>query len=46
MIIVGRVIQRMGAVSSEVIAFIADLTAEEHRTKAMANGLCEFQERQ
>ncbi len=35
-IIVGRVIQGMGAVSSAVIAFIADLTAEEHRTKAMA----------
>jgi predicted MFS family arabinose efflux permease len=26
----------MGAVSSAVIAFVADLTAEEHRTKAMA----------
>ncbi|MEM5434822.1 MFS transporter [Paraburkholderia diazotrophica] len=35
-IIIGRVIQGMGAVSSAVIAFIADLTAEEHRTKAMA----------
>jgi MFS family permease len=35
-IIVGRVIQGMGAVSSAVIAFIADLTADEHRTKAMA----------
>ena len=35
-IIVGRVIQGMGAISSAVIAFIADLTAEEHRTKAMA----------
>lgn len=35
-IIVGRVIQGMGAVSSAVIAFIADLTTEEHRTKAMA----------
>jgi MFS family permease len=35
-IIVGRVIQGMGAVSSAVIAFIADLTAEAHRTKAMA----------
>jgi predicted MFS family arabinose efflux permease len=35
-IIVGRVIQGMGAVSSAVIAFIADLTAEENRTKAMA----------
>jgi len=35
-IIVGRVIQGMGAVSSAVIAFIADLTSEENRTKAMA----------
>ncbi|QGZ65630.1 MFS transporter [Paraburkholderia acidisoli] len=35
-IIVGRVIQGMGAVSSAVLAFIADLTSEEHRTKAMA----------
>ncbi|MFL9936653.1 MFS transporter [Paraburkholderia sp. RL18-103-BIB-C] len=35
-IIVGRVIQGMGAVSSAVLACIADLTAEEHRTKAMA----------
>ena len=35
-IIVGRVIQGMGAVSSAVIAFIADLTDEAHRTKAMA----------
>ncbi|WP_233865574.1 MFS transporter [Paraburkholderia adhaesiva] len=35
-IIIGRVIQGMGAVSSAVLAFIADLTAEEHRTKAMA----------
>lgn len=35
-IIVGRVIQGMGAVSSAVIAFIADLTTEENRTKAMA----------
>ncbi|WP_199189413.1 MFS transporter [Trinickia dabaoshanensis] len=35
-IIVGRVIQGMGAVSSAVIAFIADLTSEAHRTKAMA----------
>ncbi len=35
-IIVGRVIQGMGAVSSAVLAFVADLTAEEHRTKAMA----------
>jgi MFS family permease len=35
-IIAGRVIQGMGAVSSAVIAFIADLTSEENRTKAMA----------
>jgi MFS family permease len=35
-IIVGRVIQGMGAVSSAVIAFIADLTSDENRTKAMA----------
>jgi predicted MFS family arabinose efflux permease len=35
-IIVGRVIQGMGAVSSAVIAFIADLTTEDNRTKAMA----------
>ncbi|WP_153101425.1 MFS transporter [Paraburkholderia hayleyella] len=35
-IIVGRVIQGMGAVSSAVIAFIADLTSEANRTKAMA----------
>ncbi len=35
-IIVGRVVQGMGAVSSAVIAFIADLTSEENRTKAMA----------
>ena len=32
-IIVGRVIQGMGAVSSAVIAFIADLTCEENRTR-------------
>jgi MFS family permease len=35
-IIVGRVIQGAGAVSSAVIAFVADLTREQHRTKAMA----------
>ncbi|MBN3802159.1 MFS transporter [Paraburkholderia sp. Ac-20336] len=35
-IIVGRVIQGMGAVSSAVLAFLADLTSERHRTKAMA----------
>jgi predicted MFS family arabinose efflux permease len=35
-IIVGRAIQGAGAVSSAVIAFIADLTSEANRTKAMA----------
>ncbi|PWT80981.1 MAG: MFS transporter [Acidobacteria bacterium] len=35
-IIAGRVIQGMGAISSAVLAFIADLTSEAHRTKAMA----------
>ena len=35
-IIVGRIIQGMGAISSAVLAFIADLTSEAHRTKAMA----------
>ncbi len=35
-VIVGRVIQGMGAVSSAVLAFIADLTSEQNRTKAMA----------
>lgn len=35
-IIVGRALQGVGAVSSAVIAFIADLTSEENRTKAMA----------
>ncbi len=35
-IIVGRVIQGMGAVSSAVLAFIADLTSEQNRTRAMA----------
>ncbi|MEX3605773.1 MAG: MFS transporter [Burkholderia sp.] len=35
-IIVGRVVQGMGAVSSAVLAFIADLTSEQNRTKAMA----------
>lgn len=35
-IIIGRAIQGAGAVSSAVIAFIADLTSEANRTKAMA----------
>jgi len=36
MIIVGRVLQGAGAISAAVIAMTADLTREEHRTKAMA----------
>jgi MFS family permease len=36
MIIVGRVLQGSGAISAAVIAMVADLTREEHRTKAMA----------
>jgi len=36
MVIAGRVLQGMGAISAAVIAMIADLTREEHRTKAMA----------
>ncbi|MBU6491434.1 MAG: MFS transporter [Burkholderiales bacterium] len=35
-IIVGRAIQGAGAISSAVIALVADLTSEAHRTKAMA----------
>lgn len=35
-IIVGRSIQGAGAVSAAVTALVADLTREEHRTKAMA----------
>jgi len=35
-IIVGRVIQGAGAISAAVTALLADLTREEHRTKAMA----------
>lgn len=35
-IIVGRAIQGAGAISSAVTAFIADLTTEQSRTKAMA----------
>lgn len=35
-VIIGRVIQGAGAVSSAVTAMLADLTREEHRTKAMA----------
>ena len=35
-IIVGRVLQGMGAISAAVTALAADLTREEHRTKVMA----------
>lgn len=36
MVIVGRAIQGSGAISAAVTALMADLTREEHRTKAMA----------
>ncbi len=36
MVIIGRAIQGAGAVSAVVTALVADLTREEHRTKAMA----------
>jgi MFS family permease len=35
-ILLGRVIQGAGAISAAVTALLADLTREEHRTKAMA----------
>lgn len=35
-VIIGRAIQGAGAVSAVVTALVADLTREEHRTKAMA----------
>ncbi len=35
-VVVGRAIQGAGAVSAAVTALVADLTREEHRTKAMA----------
>ncbi len=35
-VIAGRCIQGAGAISAAVVAFAADLTREEHRTKAMA----------
>lgn len=35
-VILGRVVQGAGAISAAVIALLADLTREEHRTKAMA----------
>jgi len=34
--IAGRALQGAGAISAAVVAFVADLTREEHRTKAMA----------
>lgn len=36
LIIVGRIVQGAGAISAAVMALAADLTREEHRTKAMA----------
>lgn len=36
MVIIGRSIQGAGAISAAVTALMADLTREEHRTKAMA----------
>lgn len=35
-VIVGRLIQGAGAIGSVILALVADLTAEENRTKAMA----------
>ena len=35
-IIIGRIVQGAGAISAAVMALAADLTREEHRTKAMA----------
>lgn len=35
-VIFGRVLQGAGAISAAVIALVADLTRDEHRTKAMA----------
>jgi MFS family permease len=35
-VIVGRALQGAGAISAAVTAFIADVTRDEHRTKAMA----------
>jgi len=34
--IAGRALQGAGAISAAVVAFVADLTRDEHRTKAMA----------
>ncbi|MBN9127177.1 MAG: MFS transporter [Nitrosospira sp.] len=36
LIILGRIVQGAGAISAAVMALAADLTREEHRTKAMA----------
>ena len=36
LIIAGRAIQGAGAISAPVMAFLSDLTREQHRTKAMA----------
>jgi MFS family permease len=36
LVIVGRAIQGAGAISAPVMAFLSDLTREQHRTKAMA----------
>ncbi len=35
-VILGRILQGSGAIAAAVIAMLADLTREEHRTKAMA----------
>ncbi len=35
-VLIGRIIQGSGAVAAAIIALVADLTREEHRTKAMA----------
>src|SRR5205085_9663534 len=35
-VIIGRVLQGAGAISAAVMAMAADLTREQHRTKAMA----------
>lgn len=35
-IIIGRIVQGAGAISAAIMALAADLTREEHRTKAMA----------
>lgn len=35
-VIIGRVLQGAGAIGSVILALVADLTAEENRTKAMA----------